>query len=97
MSVQILFECNVKPESAANMSAHMRDNLGDTRAFDGCEGLTVQSNVEDSNNLVLVEQWASREHYEKYLAWRRETGDLETIMSMLADEPSIRYFDLVDV
>ncbi len=97
MSIHVLLEVNVKPESADDMNALMKENLPDTRAFDGCEGITIQSNAEDPSNVIALEQWLSREHYEKYLAWRTETGFMDKMVSMLAGEPSIRYFDVVDV
>ena len=77
MSVQIIVDCDVKADSLSEMNAFMKDNLADTRAFDGCESLTVQTNVDDPQNMVIVEQWQSREHYENYLGWRTETGDME--------------------
>jgi hypothetical protein len=46
---------------------------------------------------VFVQRWTLREHDERYLAWRRERGDLSTLGSMLAEPPSFRYFDDVDV
>ena len=35
-------------------------------------------------------------HYEKYLAWREETGILQQLSAALEGPPSIRFFDLVD-
>ena len=51
------------------------------------------SNQDDSLNLVLLETWSTREHYEKYLAWRSERGDLEVLGVLLSQAPSIRYFN----
>ena len=48
-------------------------------------------------NLVLVERWATRKHYEDYLAWRQQRGDLDKLAAALAGPPSIRYFDLTSV
>ena len=97
MSVHVLLEVNVKPESVDDMNALMKEIMPDTRAYDGCEGITVQSNADDPSNVVILEQWQSREHHEKYLAWRTETGVMGKIGAMLTGEPSIRYFNVVDV
>ena len=51
---------------------------------------------DDADNLVLIEQWDSREHHQKYLAWRTETGVMEKLASMLTAPPSIRYFERLD-
>jgi quinol monooxygenase YgiN len=97
MSVHIIVDMNVKSGSLDQMTAFMRDNLGDTRAFDGCKSLMVQSNVDEPNNLIIVQQWQSRAHYDKYLGWRTESGGMGTMKSMLAGAPSVRYYDMVDV
>ena len=92
MSVLILLEFNAKPENAGDITNYMKDELHHTRGSDGCNGVTVHSNQDDSNNMVIVEDWDSRQHYEKYLAWRRERGDLEKLMGWITGEPSIRYY-----
>ncbi len=97
MSVVVVLEVNVKPESANDMNKAMKENFPDTRAFDGCEGIRVHSGQDDPNNVVLVEHWASKEHHQKYLAWRTETGFMDQLMTMLDGPPSIRYYDEVDV
>ena len=50
-------------------------------------------NQDDTNTLVLIEQWDTRGQYEKYLAWRQESGTLAKIVELLDGPPSIRYFD----
>ena len=40
--------------------------------------------------------WDSVEHYEKYLAWRTETGVLAELSALLEGDPNIRYFEAVD-
>ena len=93
MSVLVLVEFNVKPENAGDVANFVRELLPDTRGFDGCNGLTLHRNQDDSNYMVFVEDWDSRQHYEKYLAWRTERGDLEKLLGWLVGEPSFRYFD----
>ncbi len=96
MSIAVLLEIQVKPENVGDMKAYLKDILPDTRAYDGCEGLDVYGNMDDGDNLVLYERWGSRPQYEKYLAWRSETGVVDKLGSMLAGPPSIRYFEKVD-
>ncbi len=97
MSVLVLFELNAKPDSADDLKNFLRDELHHTRGFDGCNGISIHSNQEDPNNMVFVEDWDSREQYDKYLAWRGERGDMEKLMGWLAGEASIRSFDNVGV
>jgi len=70
--------------------------LPETREYDGCQGIDAFGNLEDGSNLVLHERWDSREHHEKYLAWRTETGGMEKLGSAFSALPSIRYFERVD-
>ncbi len=93
MSVLVLVEFNVKPENVNDLMNFMREDLHVTRGFDGCNGLTLHRNQDDSNNMVFTEDWDSRQHYEKYLAWRTERGDLQKLLGWIVGEPSWRYFD----
>jgi quinol monooxygenase YgiN len=38
--------------------------LPDTRDNDGCESVEVTTNLDNADNLVLVERWATCKHYE---------------------------------
>jgi len=93
--VTVIVEATAKNND--EFDALMRSILGDTRAFDGCKGITVQRNMEESANVLLVEQWESRAHYDKYLAWREETGVLGKIVDLLEGPPNIRYYSDVGV
>jgi quinol monooxygenase YgiN len=74
MSTIVLLEMQVKPEAVDEMKAFLKKALPDTRAYDGCQGLDLYGNLDDTGNLVTYQRWASRQHYEKYQAWRTETG-----------------------
>ncbi len=96
MSVIVLLEAHVKPEAVDELKSSLKALLPDTRAYDGCQGIDIYGNLEDGGNLVFYERWDSREHYEKYLAWRTETGVMDQLGAMLTAPPSIRYFERVD-
>jgi quinol monooxygenase YgiN len=96
MSVTVLFEVQSKPENIDELKSTFKNILPDTRSYDGCQGVNVVGNQEDPCNVVLVQTWASRQHYEKYLAWRTETGAIEKLVPMLSKPPSIRYYDNID-
>ena len=96
MSVLVLNEAQVKPDVVSDMKSFMAEILPDTRAYDGCQGVDVYFNTEDTGSVVMVEHWESRAHYEKYMAWRTETGVMDKIGAMLARPPSIRYFERID-
>jgi heme oxygenase (mycobilin-producing) len=56
--------------------------LTETRAFDGCLGVTVIEDKDDPAHLVAVEEWESLDKDAAYRAWR--AGDGATGMADLA-------------
>ena len=93
MSVLVLWEVTVKNEHVDNLSDFMKRELHFTRGFDGCNGLTVHSNKDDHNNIVVVQHWDSKENYKSYLDWRMDRGDGKKMENWFVNEPKIRYFD----
>ena len=93
MAVTVIIDLPAKPGGAEEIKSFVRSIVPDTRTFDGFQGVTMHQNQDDPDLLVLRERWESREHQEKYLAWRTERGDFAAIVGMLAARPSIRYFD----
>ncbi len=97
MTCQVLLEGRAKEGCIEKLRSMFKDILPDTRGFEGCVSLHVVQNQDDAQNLVVVEQWDTRQHYEKYLEWRTERGDLETLSAMFDGDPSIRFFDFFGV
>jgi quinol monooxygenase YgiN len=97
MSVVVLLEIQVKPEAVNEVKALLKQILPDTRAYAGCQGIDIYGNLDDTGNLVFYERWESRPHYQKYLAWRTETGAVEKLSAKLTGPPNIRYYERVDV
>ena len=96
MSTVVLLEIQVRPEAVDEMKSFLKDILPDTRSYEGCQGIDVYDNLDDAENIVVYERWDSRPHYEKYLAWRTETGVVDQLGAMLVAPPSIRYFERLD-
>lgn len=97
MSCMVLLEMQVKPECVSEMKALLKTILPDTRAFAGCRLMELYGNLDDAGDMVFHEHWDSRAHYERYLAWRGETGGAAAMMAMLAGPPRLRFFELLDV
>ena len=92
----VILEITAKNGSAEDVMTMLQMRLPDTRSYDGCEDVTVNFD-KDTLTFVLVEYWESKSHYERYLAWRKETGVFGNLVSLLETEPSIRYFEVIDV
>jgi len=97
MTCTVIFEANAKNGNGVQLLETFRALLPNTRNKDGCQGVEVTTNLDNADNLVLVERWATRKHYENYLAWRQQRGDIDKLAQALAGPPSIRYFDLTSV
>ncbi len=95
MGILVLLEVAARPDCVEDMTEFLAARLPETRAFDGCEDITAYLN-DDGKTIVMVEHWDAKASYEKYTAWRRETGVLDTLATMLAGPPSIRYFETVN-
>ena len=93
MSVTVLLEVTVKAESIDALIAMVAENFKETREYDGCLEVYMNRGHDNPNELVLVEQWETRSHYERYLAWRTETGVSEKLAGMLSAPAIFRYFD----
>ncbi|ANY19923.1 Antibiotic biosynthesis monooxygenase [Tsuneonella dongtanensis] len=73
MRDRVIAEFPVKAGKRDEFEATLRSALPDTRAFDGCRDIKVFYD-EERNTFVLIEKWDSFAHYDKYIAWRMETG-----------------------
>lgn len=97
MSCQVILELKAKPDCIEKARAFLRKVLPDTRSYAGCITLHVIQNQDDPTTIVIVEQWDTRQHYEKYLAWRTESGVMDEFGAMMAGPPNIRFFDYFGV
>tara|TARA_R110001599_G_scaffold140340_1_gene320353 strand:- start:2177 stop:2476 length:300 start_codon:yes stop_codon:yes gene_type:complete len=78
MSATVIAEFPAAEGKFVELCETMRAALPDTRAFDGCEEVTTL--IDDQHEtLMLVERWASHDHYDRYLAWRVENGLAELL------------------
>jgi len=96
MAVTVLLELTSQPDKSKDLKALLKKILVDTRTHDGCIGVDVVDNQDDRANILLIERWQSRAHYEQYLGWRQQTGFVDELGEYLANPPSIRFFDAVD-
>lgn len=97
MSCIVLLEIQIKSELVHEMKAFLARILPDTRTFAGCKSLDVYGEPGNGASLVFHECWDSRAHYERYFAWRTETGVAAQLGAMMAAAPVLRYFEKLDM
>jgi quinol monooxygenase YgiN len=95
MSVRVIAELHVKPEATEQVKSGFNDLFVDTRAFDGCEEISLVQSQDDPNMFLLLEQWETRESHEAYLKWRTDRGDMDNIAGVSTEPFKISYFDYV--
>ena len=93
MTCQVILEFRVKQDCMERFQAWIRKILPDTRGYEGCVGLSVTQDQDDESAIAIIEQWNTRQHYEKYLQWRTDTGALSDLEEMIDGEPSFRFFN----
>lgn len=93
MNTHVVTEFTTRPGRAADLIEILTEVLPDSLAHDGCEAISLRHNQDDPTNIVSFTEWASRRHYDDYLAWRTEAGLTDEIGDMLIEPMSIRYFD----
>jgi quinol monooxygenase YgiN len=96
VSVLVLIEGQVRPESIEELRAFMEEALPEARMYEGCLSVEVYANQIDRSNWVWVERWVSRQHYERYMARRAEVGAVDQVAAMFRAPLSIRFFDEVE-
>ena len=96
MTVSVLLEGVLKEGELDNLIEICKDAYKITRAHEGCHGINLTLNVENNNNFVMTETWESKDHYEKYVAFRNEDGTVELLVSLCDEGPSIRIFDITE-
>jgi quinol monooxygenase YgiN len=92
MNVQVTTELHTRPEHAQTLVDALRSALPHSLEHDRCEAIHLRCDQGDPTRLVSSTQWASRRNYEKYLAWRTETGMIDEIDELpgAADHRMIR-------
>lgn len=88
-TVTITLVLTLKPEANAPFCAGLSSMLGDTKKFPGCQGIRVLKNKADADQLIFIEEWTSEDDYNKYIAWRTERGDMDSMAAALAAPPKL--------
>lgn len=91
----VTFRCSPEGRSALTDFLSGEEGLSVTRAYDAAIGVqTLLSN--DSDDVVLYEEWESVEHHQAYVGWRVETG-LADFLSSNGIELEIAYLTPTDI
>jgi quinol monooxygenase YgiN len=84
-----VLELHIKPDAVDEGLEVVHRVLGETRAFDGCLGVTVIQDATDPAHLVAIEEWESIEKDGAYRKWREGDGAMPDLVALLAGRPSL--------
>jgi len=82
MQNMIMAQFTAVPGKLDELLGFLAEALPDTRKFDGSISLEVSVD-RSTGTVVMIEDWRSHEDYDRYLAWRMETGMVEAIGGLL--------------
>jgi len=95
MRCTVIFELKEKPGQRPALEQILREFLPVTRERAGCISIEAFGNS-DTDGILCVEHWESRKHYDEYLAWRIERGDIDRVVQLCAEQPVLRFFGDID-
>jgi quinol monooxygenase YgiN len=84
-----ILELRLKPDAIDEGLDVIHRILGETRAFDGCLGVTVIQDNDDPGHLIAIEEWESLEKDSAYREWRAGDGAMTDLPGLLTGAPSL--------
>jgi len=79
------------------LRAHLLKIIADTRRAEGCHYSYSCQSQNQEHEFLLIQGWESRKHQERYLAWRRERGDLAELRALLERDVAVEVLEPFDV
>lgn len=85
----VVIDLHLKAKDRENYEAlykTLQAILPDTAAFEGARLVSCAADS-DTMRFIVHEVWESLAHQQAYISWRAERGDVDTLVSMLAEAP----------
>ncbi|MYV97797.1 antibiotic biosynthesis monooxygenase family protein [Streptomyces sp. SID3343] len=97
MACHVIFELTAKEGRLDDLRKWFVDRLPATRSFEGNISVEVVRDQDVPTKVVFMEKWSARENFERYLAWRTETGVVQELVEMIEGEIDFRFYDVLGV
>ena len=97
MALIAMLDLTFKPDMLDDAKAVLARVLGETRAFDGCQGVDVLVDTENEARWVAYERWESAEADAKYREFRAGEGKITDLGPLLAGAPVLTKYTVADV
>lgn len=96
MAVTVIADLTIKPDEVNWVIATLRRALPSTRMAEGCSHAELHQSQDEPNNLIIVQEFASREHYHAYMASvsdQEDPGVLARYGASFQHPANVRFFD----
>ena len=97
MSVTVIADLAIKPEEVEWVIATLRSILPNTRKAAGCLGADLQQNQDEPNNLLIVQEFETRDHYLAYMNAVKGEGEPDPVLARyfasFARPAEVRYYN----
>jgi len=84
-----ILELHLKPDAVEEGLAVVHRILGETRAFEGCLGVSVIQDSADPAHIVAIERWESPERDAAYREWRAGDGAAPELAEAITAPPGL--------
>ena len=92
MPITVMLKATLKENQQNKLEDLMRESLVETRKYEGFRDITIYQE-DNSNNIVFYSIWDKKEHYENYLNYRIQTGDIDTLAQFFENKPQISFYN----
>jgi quinol monooxygenase YgiN len=95
MTTMICVEATLQAGRVQDATEFLQQRFPETREYAGCQDIIAYLN-DDGKTMMFVEHWDSKADFDKYLAWRQESGSFAAFTDMVDGELKFRTFEQVD-
>jgi quinol monooxygenase YgiN len=96
IGVKVILTLSVKSDTKKEFLAFLHENVPNVRAFEGCSSVKLYFD-DSTNEMIIAEDWMSKEHHEKYIKFISENGVMKGLISYLQEDPAIKYYEMLNI
>ena len=97
MTVKVIFELKLQDGKTSELVQMVREALPATRQYDGCKHVDLCLGLDDTIQVILTQEWESKEKHLAYIQFRTEDGSLDKIHAFAAEELTKLYHEVQDL
>jgi quinol monooxygenase YgiN len=96
MAVIALLDLHLRADAVDTGLRVLSETLAATRAFPGCQGVSVLVDNADPTHVIAYETWESMERDGEYRKWRTTPDGASSLGTVLAGPPTLAHFTVAE-